>query len=158
MVKANALALTFPIAPFPLFTRVVGSVLEPCVFNGVQNYMVSRFAHSLRIALWAEHLGLNKSDALIEDPIIEDTFELWKARSRTNTDLYETFFPAIASDKHATLKEYFSAKNTVVSDYTAFEKGVKGFLVNHPVLFLAAEKDMFVSAAAAAAVGTDVFV
>ena len=134
------------------------SVLEPCVFNGVENYMVSRFAHSLRTNLWIEHLGLSPNDALVEDPLIEDMFDLWKARSRSNTELFEQHFPAIASNNHATLVDYHAAKNAVVSDFTALKAGIKGFLVDHPYSFLSDEKDMFVSAATAAAVGTDVFV
>lgn len=88
------------------------SVLEQCVFNG-NHYNVSRFAHSLRVALWQEHLGLSPkgeccsfvcflfsflvlySDASVEDPVCADTHELWRVRSHMNTTWFEFNFPDI---------------------------------------------------------------
>jgi phospholipase D1/2 len=129
------------------------SVLEPGIFNG-SHYQVSRYAHSLRVALWVEHLGV--LDSLVEDPVSDDTYQLWNERSRSNTALFEEAFPAIPSDNYATLALYNAAKQKLVKENRL--NAVTGFLVDHPVYFLDQEKDMFVTGAAAAAVGTDVFV
>ncbi len=133
------------------------SVLEPCVFNG-STYHVSQFAHSLRVALWLEHLGLPAKDASVEDPVCSDTYDMWRVRSGMNTAWYELNFTSIPSDRLSSLGQFQSVKNTLPVSQTPAHGGLQGLLVDHPIKFLHSEKDMFVKGAAAAAVGSDVFV
>jgi phospholipase D1/2 len=135
------------------------SVLEPCVFNG-NHYQVSRFAHSLRVALWLEHLGLPAKDASVEDPVCSDTYDLWRVRSGMNTAWYEVNFPAIPSDRLPTIASFQSVRSQLNpgASMMAAQGVLQGFLVDHPIKFLVTEKDMFVKGAAAAAIGSDVFV
>ena len=59
-----------------------------------------RFAHSLRVSLWAEHLGLRASEVhAIRDPACDSTYkDLWMTRARTNTTVYKHVFESIPDD------------------------------------------------------------
>jgi phospholipase D1/2 len=61
---------------------------------------VGPFAHSLRISLWAEHLGLQHSELhCIKDPVCDTTFkEIWMLRARNNTSIYQAVFECIPAD------------------------------------------------------------
>lgn len=131
------------------------SNFEECVFNGAA-FQVSRFAHTLRVKLWKEHLGLPAHDGMVEDPICEDTFQFWRQRSRANTVLFELNFPDIPGDSHLTLGSMTRIKS-YRPDGAPPLQGIVGHLVDHPLKFLSDEKDMFLTGAAAA-VGVDVLV
>jgi phospholipase D1/2 len=141
-----------------LFCLFPKSVFETrCVFNG-NHYNVSRFAHSLRVSLWQEHLGLSSKDASVEDPVCSDTHELWQSRSKQNTAWFEYNFPFIPSARLKTLAACLATKGTINPAGPSSASALQGTLVDHPIEFLADEKLMFVTGAAGAAVGADVFV
>lgn len=82
----------------------VAVVLEDKEF--VDSYMdgrpwqAGRFAHSLRMSLWAEHLGLAQSEMnVLMDPACETTYKhIWVATAQTNTAIYDKLFGCIPSD------------------------------------------------------------
>ncbi|GAQ88090.1 Phospholipase D zeta [Klebsormidium nitens] len=63
-------------------------------------WRAGRFAQSLRMALWAEHLGLKEADMDgIRDPVHDRTYwGLWMARAKSNTAIYEAALLCIPSD------------------------------------------------------------
>jgi len=71
-----------------------------------------KFASSLRKQLFREHLGLlnTKEDINIDDAIIKSFYkDIWRARSKQNTEIYEEVFHCVPTDKVvncAILKQY----------------------------------------------------
>ncbi|XP_024390954.1 phospholipase D zeta 1 [Physcomitrium patens] len=59
-----------------------------------------RFAHSLRVSLWAEHLGLRTTEVdAIRDPVCDTTYkDLWMSRAKTNSRIYKDVFGSIPDD------------------------------------------------------------
>lgn len=75
-------------------------------------FSCGKFASSLRKKLFREHLGLlkTKEDIDIDDAIIRSFYkDVWCARSKRNTEIYEEVFQCIPTDKivnFAMLKQY----------------------------------------------------
>ncbi|KAL5701060.1 phospholipase D [Ranunculus cassubicifolius] len=63
-------------------------------------WKAGKFSHSLRLSLWAEHLGLRPEDiARISDPVVDATYkDIWMATARTNTMIYQDVFACIPND------------------------------------------------------------
>ncbi|KAJ1699336.1 hypothetical protein LUZ63_007848 [Rhynchospora breviuscula] len=63
-------------------------------------YKAGKFTHSLRISLWAEHLGLRRSEIdQIIDPIDHATYkDIWMATAKTNTIVYQDVFSCVPND------------------------------------------------------------
>ncbi|KOX74104.1 Phospholipase D1 [Melipona quadrifasciata] len=107
-----------------------------------------KFAGSLRKQLISEHLGLFKTneDMDITD-IIKKSFyrDVWCARSNRNTEIYETVFRVIPTDKvvnFSMLKQYQSEEPLSTSNPLLAQEEVeqiKGHLVNMPLNFLTNE-------------------
>ncbi|KAI8329868.1 hypothetical protein BC941DRAFT_463630 [Chlamydoabsidia padenii] len=102
----------------------------PSRING-KDYEVSRFATQLRRKLWKEHLGLlkdkpsdrvnndmlplpvpqidtleSKYDQLVQDPLDEDTLDLWNSTARKNTEAFRHVFHCVPDDNVTTWEEY----------------------------------------------------
>jgi phospholipase D1/2 len=132
---------------------------EEKTFNG-RPFQVSQFAHSLRMELWAEHLGEARGGQLLfSDPVSSDTFSFWKARSKQNTAIFEANFPGIPSDKHNTLAAMHRARNIPIMSAGPVPQvsQIIGHLVDHPAKFLEEEPEMELTGAASM-VGVDVLV
>ena len=74
--------------------QFIRSIMNGKVWNA------GRFAHSLRVSLWAENLGLRASEVnAIRDPVCDATYkDLWLARARSNTTIYKDVFGSIPDD------------------------------------------------------------
>jgi len=59
-----------------------------------------KFSLSLRLSLWAEHLGLRPGEVShIMDPIDDSTFKnIWMATAKTNTMIYQDVFSCVPND------------------------------------------------------------
>ncbi|XP_062231203.1 phospholipase D zeta 1-like isoform X4 [Phragmites australis] len=59
-----------------------------------------KFSLSLRLSLWAEHLGLHPGEiSHIMDPIDDSTFKnIWMATAKTNTMIYQDVFSCVPND------------------------------------------------------------
>jgi phospholipase D1/2 len=113
-----------------------------------EKVLVSRFAHTLRMALWREHLGLSDTDAdnkRIRDPISDSTyFGVWKQISASNTRIHASVFPNTPCDEYPTLKDFARAiearaTKPVSPEELASLKTISGFLLDFPHEFLAKE-------------------
>lgn len=124
-----------------------------------------RFAHSLRVSLWAEHLGLRASEVnVIRDPVCDATYkDLWISRARSNTSIYKDVFGSIPDDSirsrvvlrqaisvrkdkisHNTIDLGISSKSSTQeedcnSDPDHCIDGISGHLVFFPLRFMAEE-------------------
>ncbi|PKA58407.1 Phospholipase D p1 [Apostasia shenzhenica] len=59
-----------------------------------------KFAFSLRLSLWSEHLGLRRDEITrIRDPIVDSTYkDIWMATAKTNTMIYQDVFSCVPND------------------------------------------------------------
>ncbi|XP_034933646.1 phospholipase D1 [Chelonus insularis] len=108
-------------------------------------YPCGKFVGSLRKQLFREHLGLLCYPRTINiDDVIDKSFyyELWKARSKDNTEIFEKVFKCIPSDEATdfiTLKNYQNSIPLSISDPIIAQEmltNVKGHLVDLPLEFL----------------------
>ncbi|CAH9073877.1 unnamed protein product [Cuscuta epithymum] len=63
-------------------------------------WKAGKFAFSLRVSLWAEHLGLHSGEIFqIKDPIADSTYkDLWVAIAKLNAARYQDVFSCIPND------------------------------------------------------------
>ncbi|XP_020282549.1 phospholipase D1 isoform X2 [Pseudomyrmex gracilis] len=112
-------------------------------------FSCGKFASSLRKKLFREHLGLlkTKEDIDIDDAIIRSFYkDVWCARSKRNTEIYEEVFQCIPTDKvvnFAMLKQYqdkipLSSSDPLLAQEMA--ESIKGHLVDLPLNFLCNEE------------------
>ncbi|KAL8134057.1 phospholipase D zeta 1-like [Apium graveolens] len=131
-------------------------------------WRAGKFAYSLRISLWLEHLGLNPSEVnLIRDPVVDTTYkDLWSAIAKQNTKIYHDVFSCIPNDSihsRSALRQNVSHwkeklglttidlgvaperleitenEETKVIDTMEKLKLTKGFLVSFPLEFMCQE-------------------
>ncbi|XP_026831180.1 phospholipase D2 isoform X3 [Ooceraea biroi] len=107
-----------------------------------------KFASSLRKQLFREHLGLMniRDDINIDDAIIKSFYkDVWCARSKRNTEIYEEVFQCVPTDKivnFAMLKQYQDEEPISLSNPLLAQEmveGIKGYLVDLPLNFLCNE-------------------
>ncbi|XP_034170847.1 phospholipase D [Osmia lignaria lignaria] len=107
-----------------------------------------KFAGSLRKQLISEHLGLFKTNEDINvTDIIKKSFyrDIWCARSKQNTDIFEEVFHCIPTDKvvnFSMLKQYQDEESLCSSNALLAQEmveNIKGHLVNMPLNFLCNE-------------------
>lgn len=85
-------------------------------------FLCGKFASSLRKQLFREHLGLlnTKENINIDDVIIKSFYkDVWCARSKRNTEIFEEVFHCIPTDKvinFAILKQYQEKVPLSISD------------------------------------------
>ncbi|PWA53084.1 phospholipase D P2 [Artemisia annua] len=63
-------------------------------------WSAGKFAYSLRVSLWSEHLGLHGEEVIqIRDPIADKTYkDLWLATAMANSQIYQDVFSCIPND------------------------------------------------------------
>ncbi|CAM8888686.1 unnamed protein product [Rhodiola kirilowii] len=83
----------------------IGVIIEDKEFlestmNG-EPWTAGKFTHSLRVSLWAEHLGLSKREtSQIYDPIADATYrDSWLATAKANAAIYHEVFACIPNDE-----------------------------------------------------------
>ncbi|KAJ7522274.1 hypothetical protein O6H91_18G004000 [Diphasiastrum complanatum] len=82
----------------------IGVIIEDVYFvdsfMNLKYWKAGKFARSLRLSLWAEHLGLSHFEVqLIEDPICDATYkDMWMSRAKMNTRIYDAVFGCIPND------------------------------------------------------------
>ncbi|KAK4477833.1 hypothetical protein RD792_017096 [Penstemon davidsonii] len=135
---------------------------------GGQPWKAGKFASSLRISLWSEHLGLHTGEVTqIRDPVIDSTYkDIWMATAKTNTMIYQDVFSCIPNDLiqtrvslrqcmafwrekigHTTIDlgiapnklESYLDGDVMGTDPMEKLKSVKGHLVSYPLDFMCKE-------------------
>ena len=124
----------------------IAAVIEDCeqikiTVNGQPSY-VRKFAHDLRKKLCAGHLGLTDGGASIDDPY--KGFEMFKTTAEQNTQLYESVFPYIPSERICTLDEMkgdqLQSPGLLNTQALASLSKVQGFVTKYPLSWLFDEK------------------
>ncbi len=92
----------------------------------------------------AEHLGLNKDDPILDDPVDNKLFSLINSRANNNTLIYRSLFGCYPDD---TLTIYQILNNTkkmkekespevFLQNYLKMKDSIVGHIVEFPLLFL----------------------
>jgi len=107
---------------------------------GGQPYRAGKFSHTLRTALWREHLGLDSNDMQVMDPIIDSVYRsLWLETARTNTRIFSEVFPVLPTNDKAKLSSVCERVHKVDAQSTIALNTVRGHLVNYALDFLKEE-------------------
>lgn len=100
-----------------------------------------RFAGSLRKQLFREHLGLLWSNEKLNlDDIVKKSFyhDVWRARSKENTEIFENVFNCIPSNKivnFSMLKQYQNEIPLCLSDSILAQETIKNIKVSLVLLY-----------------------
>ncbi|KZV19469.1 phospholipase D p1 [Dorcoceras hygrometricum] len=134
-------------------------------------WKAGKFVFSLRLCLWAEHLGLNIEEVdQIKDPIAETTFkDLWCEIAKSNTKIYQDVFSCIPNDtihSRSALRQSMNHwkqklvnttidlgvapekvemrqnEELIAADPITMLKSIKGQLVSFPLDFMKQEEDL----------------
>lgn len=82
----------------------IGVLIEDKDFVGSsmngRPWRAGKFALSLRLSLWSEHLGLRRGEVnRISDPVVDATYkDIWMATAKTNTMIYQDVFACVPND------------------------------------------------------------
>ncbi|KAL4565241.1 hypothetical protein LXL04_029327 [Taraxacum kok-saghyz] len=95
---------------------------------GGNPWKAGKFALSLRLSLWSEHLGLHTSEInKIADPVIDSTYkDIWMATAKTNTMIYQDVFSCIPNDlihSRASLRQCVSERKAKLG-HTTIDLGI----------------------------------
>ena len=120
---------------------------ELVTING-KKYKTAKFASSLRKALYAEHLGINKHDEKLNDPLSDELHKLMWETARNNTFLYRQIFMCYPDDcytKFSMIPNKNSIQNkaqeySLKKNYEENRHKIIGHIVEYPLHFLEEEQ------------------
>ena len=109
-----------------------------------KQFFASEYAITLRKHLMAEHLGINKNDEILNDPLSDDLWNLVKTRAKNNTIIYREIFDCFPDNKFTTFLELKNRKIIKTKEdeeklkevYESKIKGIVGHIVEYPTQFL----------------------
>ena len=114
------------------------------VMNG-KKYKAANFAVTLRKALMAEHLGVDKDDSVLNDPLSDELWLRMKSIAKQNTVAYRNVFGCYPDDVYRNfellkkgMKEY--KEKNVKELYERYKGDIKGHIVEFPLDFLCEEE------------------
>ena len=103
------------------------------IMNGNNNYHAANFAVSFRKALMAEHLGINKDDPILDDPVSSQLHEFIMNRARVNTRIYHNIFACYPDDNFVNFEilENFKKiqEKELLSKYMKLKEQIIGYIV-----------------------------
>lgn len=111
---------------------------------GGQECKVAPFASSFRRALMAEHMGINKDNKILDDPISEELLQLAKTTAKNNTLMYREIFdcyPDNKFDSYETVRKRRIPKteedyHELMMNYERNKENIIGHIVEFPMDFL----------------------
>ena len=117
------------------------------IMNGKQNYNATNFAVEFRKALMAEHLGISQNDPILNDPVSNELFSLFKKRGKINTEIYHDLFACYPHDSFISFQSLKDAQKIkkleksedLLNKYNKLKGKIIGHIVEFPLLFLKEE-------------------
>ena len=115
--------------------------------NG-KDYKAANFAYSFRVNLFAEHLGLDNNDKILEDPLSDEFLKLLQNTAKNNTAIYRKLWGCYPDDEYRSLKDLKEHKTPTTKEeldqlrinYEKEKKGIIGHAVEFPLHFLENER------------------
>ena len=104
-----------------------------------------RLAHSFRVNLFAEHLGIDPKNPILVDPLTDDFLHLVKNTANTNTMIYRKLWGCYPDDQYHTFNDIKNrkekrTKEELREDYLKEKDKIKAHVVEFPLHFLENEK------------------
>ena len=114
------------------------------IMNGNSNYNATNFAVDLRKALMAEHLGISQNDKILDDPVNNKLYSLFRNRARNNTLIYRDLFSCYPDDtfvnfkslEHAQEMQKLEEPDDLLDKYNELKENIVGHIVEFPLFFL----------------------
>ena len=96
----------------------------------------------------AEHLGLNKNDPLLDDPLDNKLFDLINQRANNNTLIYRSLFGCYPDDVYTSYKilnqtrknKEKESPEVFLDNYLKNKDNILGHIVEFPLMFLREEE------------------
>ena len=117
------------------------------IMNGNSNYNATNFAVDLRKALMAEHLGISQNDPILDDPVSNKLYSLFRNRARNNTEIYHDLFACYPDDSFVNFRSLENAQEMkkkekaedLLDKYNKLKNNIVGHIVEFPLFFLKEE-------------------
>ena len=114
--------------------------------NG-ETYNAANFAHSFRVHLFAEHLGIDPKNEILNDPLSDEFLHLVRKTAYNNTMIYRKLWGCYPDDIYKSFKDLrdISKPKTIEeidelrNDYLKEKDGIIGHIVEFPLHFLEKE-------------------
>ena len=115
--------------------------------DGKEN-KAANFAYTFRINLFAEHLGLDPKNPILEDPLSDEFLKLVQNTAHNNTLIYRNLFGCYPDDLYVSFKDLKEHKtpsskeeiDQLRKNYEKEKKGIIGHVVEFPLHFLEKEQ------------------
>ena len=123
---------------------------EARYYNSVMDgnhYMAANFAHSFRVNLLAEHLGLDPKNKILIDPLSDEFLELIQNTAHNNTIIYRKLWGCYPDDTYRSFKDLREHKKPTTkeeidnlrNEYMKSKDSIIGHAVEFPLHFLEKE-------------------
>ena len=114
------------------------------IMNGENDYKSAKLASMLRKRLWAEHLGIDSNDPILEDPLSQELFTFINSRAKKNSDIYHELFRCYPNDEYNTYNSIKNAKklregespDELLNKYKKMKDQIVGHIIEFPLQFL----------------------
>jgi len=111
------------------------------------DYNAANFAHSFRVHLLAEHLGLDPKNQILKDPLSDELLNLVQNTAKNNTLTYRKIWGCYPDDQYLSFKElknWRKIKKDQTDDelrqiYNQEKNNIVGHIVEFPLHFLEKE-------------------
>ena len=109
-----------------------------------KDFKAANFAYTFRVNLFAEHLGLDPKDPILDDPLSDQFLKLVQNTANTNTNIYRKLWGCYPDDQYRSFKDLKEHKtptskeelDQLRQDYEKEKKGIVGHAVEFPLHFL----------------------
>ena len=115
------------------------------IMNGIKS-RAANFAHSFRTALLAEHIGLDKKDKILNDPLSDELWDKLISTAKKNTETYRKIWYCYPDDEMRTFEDVKKMKNIKEFGenemkefkelYQKEKENIQGHVVEFPLNFL----------------------
>ena len=110
--------------------------------DGIE-YKAANFAHSFRVNLFAEHLGIDPSADILKDPLTDEFLQLVQNTASNNTRIYRELWGCYPDDNYLSFKDLKNykplSKEELNEKYMKEKDGIIGHVVEFPLHFLEKE-------------------
>ena len=112
-----------------------------------KDYDAANFAHSFRVNLFAEHLGIDPKNPILSDPLSDEFLKLLQNTAHKNTLIYRKLWGCYPDDEYKSFKDLPKKSEKSKEDleqlrnnYLKEKNGIIGHVVEFPLHFLEKEK------------------
>ena len=110
-------------------------------------FLAANFAHSFRVNLFAEHLGVDPKNEILKDPLSDEFLHLVQNTAHNNTMIYRKLWRCYPDDTYLCFKDLREHKKPSTqeeidafrNEYLKEKSGIIGHVVEFPLHFLEKE-------------------